>query len=403
MMVEFSRQEPNDAEEIRRKGDPSSAADAYLLFAVCALLCLSVGAVAQAGSLYIGLAVTEVLLIAFPAVVYVRLKRLPALEALRVRRVPAGVAARCGVLGVLGWGMAMGLVLATAPVVEAVLGPSPRMDLWIRDLPTTFSEFAAALLVLALLPGVCEELLFRGAIQGTVEKKGAGRGIVYTALLFATFHLNPWGFAALLALGLVLGVVVVRTNSTAAAMILHGSVNATAFIALFIFGGDLEHARKWLLPIGILGVLFMFAFVEFLYKTRSAPRRPSLLMDVPAYLSRRLRWVVVGSSVGFVFVVLAVLLTMVGRYTMTTDQLAPEIKRGDRVVVLKRPLFDGNVTSGDVVAFKRNRVTHLRKVCCVDGDKIWLVEKRSDDEPYETLISRNAVIGKMVYRFGLSK
>ena len=77
-------------------------------------------------------------------------------------------------------------------------------------------------------------VLFRGLAAATA---GAGRwglagAVVLSALLFAAAHGEPLQFAGLAALGVVLAVVVVRTQRLTPSVITHVSFNAVAFAAL---------------------------------------------------------------------------------------------------------------------------------------------------------------------------
>ena len=90
--------------------------------------------------------------------------------------------------------------------------------------------FGTALLLVcvALLPGICEELLCRGTLFAGLRK---GLGVTGAALisgfLFAALHMSPWRFAPQMALGIMLAVVVWRTRSVFPAMLIHAGHNAT--------------------------------------------------------------------------------------------------------------------------------------------------------------------------------
>ncbi len=127
-------------------------------------------------SLTIGLVVTELLLILLPAILYVRFKRLPIAQSLRWKRVKPAMLVRSVILGVLGWGMAASVYLITATLVQTVIGPDPTPGLLTRALPKTLPEFAAFLIVLAVLPGLCEEALFRGPSREPSRRRESGKG-----------------------------------------------------------------------------------------------------------------------------------------------------------------------------------------------------------------------------------
>ena len=82
------------------------------------------------------------------------------------------------------------------------------------------------LLMVALLPGVCEELLFRGMIMGAYERRGTWRAIWISALLFMGLHGTVAGMPAQLMLGVGLGYAAASTGSVMVPMAIHTAYNA---------------------------------------------------------------------------------------------------------------------------------------------------------------------------------
>lgn len=98
----------------------------------------------------------------------------------------------------------------------------------------TVDNFGLALLVIAVLPAIFEELLFRGVTYNAIKKKyGVGIAIVISALIFGIYHMNfiQGVFASLL--GLVLAYSYYKTNSILVPMIIHFINNSLAVIAEF--------------------------------------------------------------------------------------------------------------------------------------------------------------------------
>lgn len=87
--------------------------------------------------------------------------------------------------------------------------------------------------LVAVLPGVCEELMFRGMVLATYERWGTWKAIWIAALLFTGMHGSLAGIPAELLLGVVLGFVTVSTNSLYAAMMLHTAYNAVTLISSY--------------------------------------------------------------------------------------------------------------------------------------------------------------------------
>ena len=87
------------------------------------------------------------------------------------------------------------------------------------------------LLVLALTPAICEELLFRGYLQRQLERMGgAAAGIVATGILFGFFHLRLSQILPLVVLGIYLAYITWRTKSLWPAVLVHFLHNGFAII-----------------------------------------------------------------------------------------------------------------------------------------------------------------------------
>ncbi len=94
---------------------------------------------------------------------------------------------------------------------------APAAHLWIL-VPTA----------VVLVP-LAEETLFRGFLYPVLERRSGRRAaIVLSALVFAAFHLNPYNFLPILAIGIGLGYTYSRTRSIAACFAFHGAVNGVS-------------------------------------------------------------------------------------------------------------------------------------------------------------------------------
>ena len=89
----------------------------------------------------------------------------------------------------------------------------------------------ASLALVALLPGVCEELLCRGFILQSLRARfGAGAAVLLTAIAFGLLHLDPFRLAPTIFLGILFGLIVVWTGSIYPAMLAHACNNAFSFL-----------------------------------------------------------------------------------------------------------------------------------------------------------------------------
>ena len=81
--------------------------------------------------------------------------------------------------------------------------------------------FFVNLILTGVLPGFCEEVAHRGLLLNGFKELGAKKAIFLSALLFGLMHLNIEQFFYATIIGLLLGFLVLSTNSIIPAMIIH--------------------------------------------------------------------------------------------------------------------------------------------------------------------------------------
>ena len=128
-------------------------------------------------------------------------------------------------------------------------------------------------LVLCMVPAVCEEFLFRGAILSNLLPFGRTNAILISALLFGLMHQNFAQFFYAFCAGIVLGLVFERTESIWSCMILHMTNN---FFSTFetefanAFGEKFSPLALTILEITVFALGLISAVVLIL---RFAPRK----------------------------------------------------------------------------------------------------------------------------------
>jgi membrane protease YdiL (CAAX protease family) len=130
------------------------------------------------------------------------------------------------------------------------------------------------LLIIAVIPAIGEELIFRGCIQRIISR-GTNNyhiGIWGAALLFSAIHLQFYGFLPRLLLGALFGYIYVYTRSIIAPILAHFYNNGVAVISAFILqrnGKSLDtltkpELQKWYLV--ILSVIFTALFIRIMFQ-----------------------------------------------------------------------------------------------------------------------------------------
>ena len=105
--------------------------------------------------------------------------------------------------------------------------------------PNNSFEVVLIIIIVSIVPAICEEVFFRGFVQKSFEYKYKPIiASLITALFFGIYHFNPYGLIALIVLGTYLGYSVYLSNSIAIPMLLHFINNFVAVTAFFIFGHE---------------------------------------------------------------------------------------------------------------------------------------------------------------------
>ncbi len=107
-------------------------------------------------------------------------------------------------------------------------------------------ELAGTILIVAVLPAIGEELLFRGCLQKEIERFGSAHLAVWiTAIVFSAFHLQFAGFLPRLGLGLLLGYLYIWTRTLWVPIVIHFIFNGLQVVLMYFMSSDLmptEHA-----------------------------------------------------------------------------------------------------------------------------------------------------------------
>lgn len=98
------------------------------------------------------------------------------------------------------------------------------------DLPhdSTPTSIVAEIFTVAIIPGIVEEIIFRGIILGMFRKFGDGFAVFISALLFGISHFNTIQFIFAFIIGLVFGFITVKLNSLLPSIIAHALNNLLA-------------------------------------------------------------------------------------------------------------------------------------------------------------------------------
>ena len=108
--------------------------------------------------------------------------------------------------------------------------PDSSLPLPLNNIGWLFANIA----ILALLPAISEELIYRGIILNGLRRFGVVKAIFFSALIFAFAHGSLMQFFYQLILGIVLGFVLVKTGSLIASMVVHFLNNLTVVVLNYL-------------------------------------------------------------------------------------------------------------------------------------------------------------------------
>ena len=102
-------------------------------------------------------------------------------------------------------------------------------------------QLVFTLLIVAVLPAICEELVFRGFLMKKMIESGLARNgaIFFSALIFAIIHFQPLKLLPMLFLGCCLGFVYSYFKNIKYAILLHFLVNGSQVIVGYYVGHEL--------------------------------------------------------------------------------------------------------------------------------------------------------------------
>ncbi len=107
--------------------------------------------------------------------------------------------------------------------------PIPEIMFETEQLTATLRSLSTPvfMLLMAVSPAVCEELFFRGLVLGSLRRGlSPTRAVLWQAFFFGAAHASLYRIIPTASLGLILGLITLRTRSLVPAILLHAGYNA---------------------------------------------------------------------------------------------------------------------------------------------------------------------------------
>jgi membrane protease YdiL (CAAX protease family) len=129
-------------------------------------------------------------------------------------------------LTMLGSLVPLAIGLGLAELLARILPPDPSARMLMENM--TLEAAVPFVLLIALFPGIGEELLFRGYMQRRLlQRWDPAWAIGVTTVIFALAHVAPHTVLAVLPIGLWLGVVAWKSGSIFPGMLCHAFINGS--------------------------------------------------------------------------------------------------------------------------------------------------------------------------------
>jgi membrane protease YdiL (CAAX protease family) len=248
----------------------------------------------EAKALLIANTVGQVFGIGLVAVLFARWHSSRPLAFLRVRRsdVRAILLSAVGILALIPISQYLGAINESIPLPEWLSQMEQAQMELIEKALLQEAGIVFNLIVLALTPAVCEELLFRGYVQRQAERSmGFAGGILLSGLLFGAYHLRISHIVPLTVVGLYLAYVAWQFRSLWPAIVGHFLFNGAAVVMgawAAESGANVDDIDNFQVPwyLFVAGLVLMgivIAAMRLVEPAEPELRKPDLITESPSH------------------------------------------------------------------------------------------------------------------------
>lgn len=229
-----------------KKGSFPTISDGFILYAISLLVLIYFGSFLQAKYKLLGMALTQFIIVAFPLFFGYYIKtdfsKTFSIKIPNFKDILGGLSL---------WG---GGCIASLLIAQFLLYLFPQ-NIEVAEAISEFmlgdNSFIVALIAFAILPAICEEVLFRGfLITAFKGKKSAFRPVILSSILFGIMHIDFIRMIPTAILGLTLGYAVYNTSSIFIPMLMHFMNNGLVIFASYY-------------PENIISKLYSYSEIDF--------------------------------------------------------------------------------------------------------------------------------------------
>ena len=130
------------------------------------------------------------------------------------------------------------------------------------------------ILLIALIPAISEEFVFRGVVQSQIAKwsKNEHLGVWISAFIFSAIHLQFYGFLPRMLMGALLGYLLIWTGSIWAPILAHFTNNAVAVLSAYYvqhqpgLTEEMLEEKTNTVPLILFGISLFILVLWFIWK-----------------------------------------------------------------------------------------------------------------------------------------
>lgn len=197
-----------------------------ILYLIIALLLITLGAKAQYREVYTGLLITEYVIVLMPTLLYLKLNGYSIKDVLRLNRITLKQTIYIIFIVMFSYPVAIFFNFVGIMILSKFGQIVPNAV----PIPASSNEFLLSFFIIALTPGICEEAMFRGLVMNSYESLGRRKAVIYSAILFGMFHFNVQNLLGPIFLGIIFGIIALKTDSLFSTILGHTINNAIALI-----------------------------------------------------------------------------------------------------------------------------------------------------------------------------
>lgn len=123
--------------------------------------------------------------------------------------------------------------------------------------------FPVGLLLVAVLPAMVEEIIFRGAVYRSYKNASPGKAVLLSAFLFGLLHGNLNQFMYAFVMGIIFAFLIEASGSIVSSMIVHFITNAISVCSIYLLPGLYDYMKTAVELYKEMGMEEMVEYVEY--------------------------------------------------------------------------------------------------------------------------------------------